>query len=454
MALRLISTNAPLLGPRLARRSRGPRPPLRAVALAVLLAGCRSTASDPPDLAASPQAKAEPAPLANVPTAASVSPPTLDEVEAGPPPEPLRTDEPLPADAPRELVREVAPRDGGTGKEIVRETRESGVSLQAVLRMGEGPGAPRAAEVNAAAIEALRRKTETRLAIDLGFARARFEPSGAFVLPPGTELRARSDRYGHLLLWPGESTYRVVAAGALRALLGERRLDVAPLSPADVHGSGEGPHRLGMRTRRIDVTTRAAKALLEVATFPGAGEGGILLCRFLLDLTSAASSTRACAADEVPLHAELHWTTRGALTFDVVGVNRRVDFTPQDLMAPPASLAFTAAPLPNPGADLLVTRSELGSLRTGPVDLPPQPARDAQAPPDSGLLLVNSSDELRVAWIDGVPAAWVAPGVRLPLPTMMRGRYLVQWRTFLGDGWEAPDLVIAPGVSEVGAPVR
>jgi hypothetical protein len=308
--------------------------------------------------------------------------------------------------------------------------------------------------VNAAAIEALRRKTEARFAIDLGPTRARFELSGAFVVPPGTELRARSDRYGHLLFWPGESTYRVAAPGALRALLGERRLDVAPLSPADVHASGEGPHRLGMRTRRVDVTTRAAKALIEVGTLPGAGEGGILVCRFLLDLTSAASSTRACASDEVPLHAELHWTTRGSLTFDVVSINRRVDFAPQDLMAPPASRAFTGAPLPNPGADVLVTRSELGSFRTAPLDVPPSTAHDAQTPPDSGLLLVNSSDELRLAWIDGVPAAWVAPGARLALPSMVRGRYLLQWRTFLGDGWEAPDLLIAPGVSEVGSLAR
>jgi hypothetical protein len=454
MALRLPSTNASLPDHRPLHRLQRSRGLLRPVALAALLLGCRSTASEPPDLAASPQAKAEPAPLANVPTAAGASLPTVDEVDAGPPPEPLRTDEPLPVDVPRELVREVSPRDGGAGKEIVRDSRESGVSLQAVLRTGEGPGAPRAPEVNAAAIEVLRRKTETRLAIDVGFARARFELSGAFVLPSGTELRARSDRYGHLLLWPGESTYRVVAPGALRALLGERRLDVAPLSLADVHGSGEGPHRLGMRTRRVDVTTRAAKAVLELATIPGAGEGGILVCRFLLDLMSAASSTRACAGDDVPLHAELHWTTRGALTFDVVSINRRVDFTQQDLMTPSSSLAFTVAPLPNPGADLLVARSELGSFRTGPVDVPPPVAHDAQAPPDSGLLLVNSSDELRVAWIDAVPAAWVGPGARLALPSMIRGRYLLQWRTVLGDGWEAPDLLIIPGVSEVGAPVR
>jgi hypothetical protein len=427
----------------------------RALALgAVVLVACRSTSSDPPDLAASPQAKAEPAPLATVPATASVSVPALDEPDAGPPPSPLRADEALPVDVPREVFREVGSRDGGSAKELVRESRESGFSLQALVRTGEGPGAARAPEVNTAAIEALRRKSEARVAIDLGASRARFVLSGAFVVPPGTELRSRSDRYGHLVVWPGESTYRVAAPGALRALFGERRLDVAPLSPADVHAAGEGPHRLGMRTRRVEVTTRAAKAILEVAAVAGAGEGGVLLCRLLLDLTSAASPSRACVTDDVPLHAELHWTTRGALTFDVVALNRRTDFAPQDLTVPPASLDFTGAPLPNPGADALISRSELASFRTAPVDVPQAAGRDAQPPPESGILLVNSSDELRVAWIDGVPAAWVAPNARLALPSMVRGRYVVQWRTFLGDGWEAPDTLAVPGVSEVGAAVR
>ena len=71
--------------------------------------------------------------------------------------------------------------------------------------------------------------------------------------------------------------------------------------------------------------------------------------------------------------------------------------------------------------------------------------------PDAGLTLVNSSDELRVAWVDGVPVAWVAPGGRQGLGSLLRGRYTVQWRTFLGDTWDPPATVAVPGVSEVGA---
>jgi hypothetical protein len=90
------------------------------------------------------------------------------------------------------------------------------------------------------------------------------------------------------------------------------------------------------------------------------------------------------------------------------------------------------------------------NLRSAPLDLP-LAQRDAQAPPPpSGLVLVNQSDELRVVWVDGVAAAWVAPGARLPLPALMRGRYAVQWRTFLGDAWDPPEVAIAPGESESG----
>ena len=281
------------------------------------------------------------------------------------------------------------------------------------------------------------------------------------MIPAATELRSRADRYGHLLLLPGEDTYRVAEFGSLRALLGERRLDVAPMSPADVTGGGDGARRLNVRTRRVDVSTRAAKAVLDVATMRDAGDGGLLVCRFLFDLVNAPPSTAPCATDEVPLHAEIRWTTQGAMTFDVTSITRATDLAAQDMATPPASLSFTDAPLPAVPAELLVTRAELAAFRTGPVETPPPAgSAQAQAAPEAGLALVNSTDELRVAWIDGVPAAWVAPGQRIALPWLLRGRYALQWRTFLGDGWEPPTTISAPeerlkqsaGRSRVAAP--
>ena len=402
---------------------------------------------DPPGATTSPQANAQPAPLANVPTAAGETATSNGAGDAGPPPEPLRSDRALAADTPRETVREPG------AKEPRSDSKElGGYAMQAVLHAGEGPPPQKGPEVNAQAIEAARRKLEARIAIEASQTRARFTLSGAFVLPQATELRARADRYGHVMMLPGEDTYRVVEPGALRALLGERRFDVAPLSAAEVTPAGEGARRLNLRTRRVEVTTRGAKATLELAAFRDAGDGGALVCRLLLDLVGAPPSTAPCVSDEVPLHAELRWTTQGSLAFDVTSIVRRVDLPATELAAPPATATFTAAPLPGSWGEPLLGKSELAAFRNGPIELPPPPGRDAQAPPpETGLVLVNSSDELRFAWLDGAPVAWVAPGGRVPLPALDRGRYVLQWRTFLGDAWEPPETVSVPGVSEMGA---
>jgi hypothetical protein len=418
-----------------------------AFSVLTLVGGCKGgTAIDPLDAAPSPQAKAEPAPLANVPPTAGGTPSTSGVADGGVTPEPLRSDRPLPADSAKEVAHE------SSGKEPARDTRDlAGYWMQAVVRSGEGPGPLRAPETNVQAIESTRRKTEAHIAIEASASRARFVLSGGFVLPQGTELRGRLDRYGHVLLWPGEDSYRIVEPGALRALFGERRLDVAPMSQANAVPKGDGARRLNMRTRRVDVWTRAAEATVELGTVRESGDAGTLVCRLLLDLMSAPPSTSVCATDEVPLHAELRWTTRGALVFDVTSVARKGDIPAQDLAVPPASAVFTASPPTLATADTLLQRGELVAMRTAPVDVPPASARDAQAPPgDVGLLLVNSTDELRIAWIDGVPAAWVSAGGRLLLPWLLRGRYVLQWRTFLGDAWDPPETVVVPGTNATG----
>jgi hypothetical protein len=409
--------------------------------MCLVVAGCRGAAIELPDAAPSPQASAEPAPLANVTTAAGTSTGTPGSV----PTEPLRGDQAIAADTPRE-VHELG------GKEPRTDSKElAGYAMQAVLHAGEGPPAPKGPEVNLQAIEAARRKVEARMAIETSQTRARFVLSGGFVLPQATELRSRVDRWGHLFFLPGEDTYRVAEPGALRSLFGERRLDVAPLSAAEVSSPGEGSRRLNVRTRRVEVSTRAAKATLELAAFAGAGDGGSLVCRLLLDLVGAPPSTSACATDEIPLHADLRWTTQGSLAFDVTAITRRGDLPVMELATPPATASFAAQPIPGSPGEALLTKNELTAFRTAPMEVPPSGARDAQAPPpDAGLVLVNASDELRVAWLDGVPVAWVAPGARIAMQSLVHGRYTLQWRTFLGDTWDPPEPVIVPGQSITG----
>jgi hypothetical protein len=430
-----------------------------ACCLALAALACKAPTGDPPDALASPQANAEPAPLANVPALAASGSPAAGASDAGPPPLPMRSDTEAPPDnVPRDPSKETL-REGG------RDSRELyGYTLEVQVHPSDVPGAFKGAEVSQAAIEVARKKTDERLTIDLNSLHARivFE-GGVLPLPSGTEVRARADRYGHVLLWPGENTYRVVAPGALRALVGERRLDVGPLSAVDVVPEGEGPVRLNARTRKVSVTTRAAKSTFEIAQLKDAGEGGALVCRALLDLVSAAPSTPLCGTDEVPLRAELRWTTSGegarapeasgSLTFEVVDVTRRLDLSPSQLAAPPAGFGFVSAPLPSPPSSVLLSRVELAAFRTAPVDVPAATAPgDAQAPKlESGLALFNATDELRFVWLDGVPVAWLAPGAREHLPSLVRGRYIVEWRTALGDAIDAPQTVVVPGASATGA---
>ena len=398
------------------------------VASLLAIACSRGSASlEPPDAPASPQAKAVPAQLANVPQIAA-SGVLLVSVDAGPPPTPLRGDVAVPADSPG-------------SKELV------GYSLEAVLRPADVPPPSKAPEVSLPSLESARKKSEPRMEIDISATRARIALVSGFVLPADTELRARVDRYGFFLVTPSSTTYRTAAPGTLRALLGERRLDVAPLSPADLAPRGDGPRRFGFRTRKVEIVTRAANATFEIAHMPDAGDGGALVCRALLDLVNAPPSSPLCGWEDVPVHADLRWTTHGSLAFDVLSVTRRTDLSPHVLAAPPSGAGFLATPPPPSPGESWLTTSELAALRTQPVDVGP----DAGADPALGLVLVNATDELRVAWLDGVPAAWVAPGARIAVPGLLKGRYSIAWRTFLGDITDAPETITVPGTSRIGS---
>src|SRR3974390_1969653 len=69
--------------------------------------GCKGTPVEPPDAAPSPQASAEPAPLANVPSVSSATGTGLAGLDGGPAPESLRSDRDVPADTPHETSREL-----------------------------------------------------------------------------------------------------------------------------------------------------------------------------------------------------------------------------------------------------------------------------------------------------------------------------------------------------------
>lgn len=398
------------------------------VVLPAALLGCPSTnpsVADTPDARESPQASAVPAPLATVPTttASAPGPVTLTGATSA---VPLRGDERL------------------GGEPLSRDP--VGYTLSAAFHASELIGPPRAPEVNQAGIEAARKRTELRLAIDLTPARMRVAIVGTgFVLPPETELRARVDRPGHVVVWPGGTTYRPLPPGALRALFGERRFDVAPITAAELTPRDDPGKHIGIRTRKVEVATRAANATFEIGKLLDAGEGGPLLCRMLLDLVNALPSTPLCAADEVPVRAELRWTSRGSISFELTGVLRKTDVP--SIPVPPSAASYAPGAPPASAVHPMLAPAELAAFRLNPIDVP-TPANTRT----EDLVVWNPTVQLRVLYVDGVPVAWAAPGARDTLVGLQRGKYVMQWRTFLGDAVDAPFVQVVPGVVEVGNP--
>lgn len=395
----------------------------RVAALCVVaVAACKSdpTHDAQHSAQASPQASAEPAPLA-MPLALAA----LKSPEGGPPPVPMRGDVQLPTDS--------------AGKDF------SGYTVGVVLRLPDAPPVTSGAPVSASTVDLVRKQNEPRFEIDLSSSRMSMRlVSSGFLLPRDSEIRARDDCYGHVFLTPDLASYRVLAPGSLRSLLGERRVDVSPLSPAEVTPNGDGPQRLGYHTRRADVQSRAGKAEFEIARVPELGEGGALLVRALLDLMNAPPQVTVVGTDELPVHAELHWSTRGALFFEVTSIVKRAEFPPQALAVPPSGAAFTTGALPPIAGELRVDPKQLAALHTGPIDLGP-----AAASVTSGaLVLVNSAETPRFAWLDGAPVAWVGAGARLELSSLPRGRYQVEWRNFLDDAGEPVKALTVPLIAQ------
>lgn len=370
----------------------------------------RDDASD----AASPQASAMPAPLS----------PGVGAL-AGEAALVLRGDELIPSDVPSPLPKEGA------------------LSLEATLRSLDVPPLTRTAEVNVSLLEQARRKIEARLLIDFGTGRmrARLEGTG-FLLPQGVELRARSDKIGHVVMFAGGARYRSVGPGALRSFFGEGRYDNVPFRATRSQNQGTN-FRLGMRTRVVDVLTDRGKMTLELAKPMESLDSGALACRMLLELVGAGPLPSPCADAEVPLRAEIHWTTRGGLVFEATKVSRRTDLSALGFACPPATAEGSLLELPLADNRVLFSPSELAQFHTQ-VDVPV--AVDAP----KGLLLTNRTDLARIVWVDGVPIAHVAAQQSVLVPGLARGRYVITWRTALDDRSDGPFTIVVPGKADLG----
>lgn len=431
---------------------------------ALALAACERPASPPggaSDAGTSPNASILPAPLASEPPDLPVPDAgapldagapsdagargglALDErgrpivPDAGPPPPiPLEPDAALPAEAP--------------------STRDlSGVTLEATWRWRDVPPPPRAPEVSAEGIKAAQRLTALAWSMDVadnGRLRIRFT-SRALPLPGGSEIRARADRYGAIVLWPNNTEYRVIAPGALRTTLGERRVDVTPLASGTVRPDGEG-RRLGVPVRRVEIAGGLGELRLELGKVPEAGEGGAVLCRALVEIAGVDPRTPECQTGEVPLHANWSWHAAGGVILEVTSIAKRTDLASSEMLVPPPGARWNPTGLPAAPGGVFLTRDELAAFRSTPLQLPPPTAAGV---PGEGFLAVNQTDTLQYLLVDGVPVVAVPALSERYVIGPDRGRYAVQWRTFLGESIGVISTVEMParisiGERDAGAP--
>jgi hypothetical protein len=370
----------------------------------------------------------------------------------------MRADEaPTPDSLPRDGPREVLGHEG-QARDLPKEAPPV-FTIDFAIRSSDVALPPKGLDLSPTGVEAARRKTEPSLSLDVTPGHARAVLRDGFVLAEGTELRMRSDRFGYVVVSPGGDSYRVGATGSLRAILGEGLFDVAPSSAAEVSVRGEGARRLGRATRRVEVTTRAAKATFEVARIPDMGDGGVLVCRMLLDLMSAGPATSVCVEGEVPLHVELRWSAQApeaagghgrlasVTVFDSVSLVRRTDAALLPLvtafLTPPSNAEFLPVGEPVRGAHLFLAQADLAAFRPGGAEM--GGGRTPEMPP-TVLSLHNSTDELRFVWLDGVPLAWLAPGGRLDVSGIPQAHASVQWRTFFGDAIDPVEGVTLPAM--------
>jgi hypothetical protein len=324
-----------------------------------------------------------------------------------------------------------------------------GVAIDGEWRYPDVSASPKSPEQNQGGLDAARKLTAPHMIIELspqGRMRVVFTSRG-LPLRQGTEVRARHDRYGHVLVWPNGAGYRVLPAGAVRTLLGERRVDAIPLVRPLTQTKGDGARRLGHPTKKWEIATRSGKMVLELARIAGAGESGGLWCRFLSEIIALDPQAAPCTGDEVPLRAQFTWPRGGGVIFEAVGLTEKAELAPSQLLVPPSGTEFTPANPPPDAGGLFLTSDELAAFRTRPTELTAPPAPGA---PRDGLLVHNATDVARYLFLDAIPVAWVDPGRDQLLLGPPRGRYQLQWRTFLGESGEPPLTVDLPARVSIG----
>jgi hypothetical protein len=403
---------------------------------AALLCGCEQRKSE----ALGVPSASEPSPNASVLPAPLAVGPKLPTRDAGHAPPEASSDAGVP-EPPRTM------REDDVLLPEVELRAAPGLALDARLRWLE-PAAPRSPEGNADALAKARDKTAFDLSLELsslGRLRLSFR-SRSFPFPPGTELRAREDRYGHLLIWPGGAEYTPLPPGTLRASLAETRVDAMTLagpSPA----AGGSSALLGVLTQKQRFETSLGKLELEQAALPAAGGAGALLCRLLLELLAVAPDSSACRSEWVPLRAEYGWSSGARFEFEVTRLAKRAELAVEGLATPPAGASPRRGELPGPPFVALLDERELGDLHVRAL---PPPAKPDPSAPKAGLVFQNRADGPRYLLVDGAPVLWLRSDAEWLIGGLKPGRYNVQARDFFGAQATPPRVLELPARFTLG----
>ena len=295
---------------------------------------------------------------------------------------------------------------------------------------------PEVPDATRESIEKLREATHPQWSIEIAAAgrmRVELDTRGQ-PFPRNTALMARADRYGTALVWPNGTRYRVLAPGSLRNAIGERRADVAPLTPAVVEERGRS-ERLGFQTRKLVARSSVAEVALELVDAESlvsqAGRGAPLLCRMILEIAGAEPGTDLCN-NGLLVDADISWlgAQEGAgIRFEVVELRSEEELAARRLHVPPSRARFVTSGLPGNSRNVVLTGDELDGLRaeSSPPAMPP-----ADNAPEEGLLADNQSDHLLFLLLDGIVVASVPPWENVTLATPKQSRYTTEWRSF----WE------------------
>ncbi|MDX2053287.1 MAG: hypothetical protein SFV15_12890 [Polyangiaceae bacterium] len=392
--------------------------------LSVALAGCEpenvATLQEPPS-ERSPNAKIQPAPLAPSKGSKADLGSAGGKAHAGGITDAaelksVRDDQPVPA----------AP---------LTASEPETLQLQARFQWFDLPPSGTVRDVQRSTLDRLARRTALNMSLILthgGRLRIRFDSAG-FMFPDQSEVQARSDLLGHILVWPKGGTYRTLPLGSLRAVFLERRVDVTPLSsPAVAQRVGAG-RAFEQPAEQSELKTSHGKVRLNGAQIAGFEASGAVLCRFLAELIGATPDNPICESGLVPIRADYQWERGGQLAFIVESLQRHVDPDTPPLQVPPSDARFTQGEWPHQDP-LLADSDTLNALRA---------SFGSEEAKGHGLNIFNNTKLLRYVLIDTTPVALLAPGttLRVEVPA---GRYQLQLRDFFGQDALLPRIVTAP----------